>query len=133
MNKYALENEREYKIWGRDCKVTLVFDCYEGEKIDLLQEETIEDFEANLELYTQSGLEEIKKYILENYKNEIEEDTIPNIFRYVVPKTIYVSKEPSKKKVIGILCHFRFDDENGLAIKYINGQVAEIGGEQIIL
>ena len=133
MNKYAVENERKYIIWGRECQVNLVFDCYVGEKIDKVQEDTIADFEANLKQYTQDGLIAIKKYIVDNYKNNVDDQTIPNIFKYVVPKTVYVSKDPSNKKVIGILCHFRFDEENELAVKYIDGQVAEVGGEQIIL
>lgn len=133
MSKYTIENDREYEIWGRNCKVNLVFDCYAGEEIDEVQEETIADFEDNLEPYTRCGLEAIKKYIIENYKSNIDDATIPNIFKYVVPKTVYVSKDPSKKKVIGILCHFRFDDEDGLAVKFVDGQVAEVGGEQIIL
>lgn len=133
MSKYAVENDREYEMWGRSCKVNLVFDCYAGEEIDVVQEETIADFEANIEQYTQCGLKAIKKYIVENYKNIIDDETIPNVFKYVVPKTVYVSKDPSKKKVIGILCHFRFDDEYGLAVKFVDGQVAEVGGEHIIL
>lgn len=132
MSKYAIENVREYEIWGRNCKVNLVFDCYAGEEIDAIQEETIADFEDNLEQYAQCGLEAIKKYIVENCNN-IDEVSIPNIFKYVVPKTVYVSKDPSKKKVIGILCHFRFDEEDGLAVKFVDGQAVEVGGEQIIL
>lgn len=133
MSKYAIENDREYEIWGRRCKVKLIFDCYAGEDIDAIQEESIDDFEANIESYTQRGLKEIKKYIVENYKRNIDDLTIPNIFKYVVPKTVYVSKDPSKKKVIGILCYFKFDDEDGIAVKFVDGQVEEVGGEQIIL
>jgi hypothetical protein len=133
MSKYAIENDREYEIWGRNCKVSLVFDCYAGEEIDTVQEDAIADFEANLEQYTRCGLEAIKNYIVENYKNNIDDVRLPNIFKYVVPKTIYVSKDPSKKKVVGILCRFRFDEEEGLAVKFVDGQVVEVGGEQIIL
>ena len=133
MSKYAVENDREYEMWGRKCRVNLVFDCYLGEEIDAVQEEAIDDFETNIEQYTLCGLKAIKNYIVENYKNNIDDATIPNIFKYAVPKTVYVSKDPSKKKVIGIICHFRFDDDSGLAVKFVDGQVVEIGGEQIIL
>jgi len=133
MSKYEKENEREYEIWGRNCKVMLVFDCYAGEVIDAVQEEAIVDFEANFEQYTQCGLKAIKEYIVKNYKNNIDDIDVPNIFKYVVPKTIYISKDPYKKKVVGILCHFRFDNEDGIAVKFVDGQVTEVGGEQIIL
>lgn len=133
MSKYAIENNREYKIWGRDCKVKLVFDCYEGEEIDAVQEEAIADFESNIQPYTQDGLEVLKKYIVKNYKFYVDDVSLPNIFKYVVPKMIYVSKDPQKKKVVGLLCHFKFDDENGIAIKYIDGKATDIGVEQIVL
>lgn len=133
MSNYAVENDREYKIWGRDCMVKLIFDCYEGEEIDSIQEEAIADFEKNILEYTQNGLDALKKYLVQNYKKEIGDESVPNIFKYVVPKTVYVSKDPSKKKVIGLLCHFKFDDEDGIAIKYVDGKVRDIGGEQIVL
>lgn len=133
MSDYAVENDRVYKIWGRDCSVKLIFDCYEGEEIDSIQEEAIADFEKNILEYTQNGLDALKKYLVQNYKKEIEDKLVPNIFKYVVPKAIYVSKDPSKKKVIGLLCYFKFNDEDGIAIKYIDDKVCDIGGEQIVL
>lgn len=133
MSNYVAENDRKYKIWGRDCMVKLIFDCYEGEEIDCIQEEAIADFEKNIMAYTQNGLDALKKYLVQNHKKEIEDESLPNIFKYVVPKTVYVSKDPSKKKVIGLLCHFKFDDEDGIAIKYVDGKVCDIGGEQIVL
>lgn len=133
MSDYSIENSKTYKIWGRDCNVNVVFDCYAGEEIDDIQEKAMDDFESHISEYTDAGLVMIKKYILENYKRELAADSISNIFKYVVPKTVYVSKDPSEKKVIGLLCHFKFDDENGLAIKYIDGKASEVGGEQIVL
>ncbi len=133
MSNYSVENSKTYKIWGRDCNVNVVFDCYAGEKIDDIQEKAMDDFESHISEYTDEGLDMIKKYVLENYKRELAGDSISNIFKYVVPKTVYVSKDPSEKKVIGLLCHFKFDDENGLAIKYIDGKASEVGGEQIVL
>lgn len=133
MSNYAVENDREYKIWGRDFILKLIFDCYEGEEIDSIQEDAIADFEKNILEYTQNGLDALKKYLVQNYKKEIGDESLPNIFKYVVPKTVYVSKDPSKKKVIGLLCHFKFDDEDGIAIKYVDGKVCDIGGEQIVL
>jgi len=133
MSKYAIENDRRYNIWGRNCDVKLIFDCYEGESIDSVQEASVEDFEANLKNYVDRGLDELKKYIIKNYGSELEDTSMPNIFKFVVPRTVFVSKDPKKRKVLGLICHFRFDGENGIAIKYVDGKVDDIGGEQIIL
>lgn len=133
MSNYSIESIRTYKIWDRDCEVNLIFDCYAGEEIDNIQREAILDFESHLAEYANEGLSMIKTYLVKYYKNELEGDTISNIFKYVVPKTIYVSKDPKKQKVIGLLCHFKFDDEDGLAVKYIDGKATEVGGEQIVL
>ena len=127
------KNTKTYNIWGRDCKVKVIFDCYKGEEIDNIQKEAISDFESNVQRYAQLGLKEIKKYILKNYRSDIEDPDLSNIFKYAVPKTLFVSKDPSNKKVIGLICHFKFDDENNIAIKYVNGKVVGVGGEQIIL
>lgn len=133
MNDFLIENERSYKIWNRECKVKLIFDCYEGEEIDDIQKNAAIDFEKNIQKYTENGLTKLKTYILENYQDAINEDSIFNIFKYVVPKTVYVSKDPAMRKVIGLLCHFRFDEENGIAVKYVDGKITDIGGQQIVL
>ena len=63
----------------------------------------------------------------------MDENKISNIFRYAVPKMIYISKDPNKKKVVGLICHFTFDEENGIAVKFVDGKITEIGGDYIIL
>ncbi len=133
MSEYSVENDREYSIWGRNCMVDLIFDCYKGEEIEKYQEKAIEDFELNLQRYSKNALTEIKNYISKNYKDELGGDNLENIFKYVVPRTVFVKKNSSKKMIVGLICHFKFDDENNLAVKFVDGKISDIGGEQVVL
>ena len=58
-------------------------------------------------------------------------ETIENIFKYVMPKSIFVPRE--EKRIVAVLFDFRFDMEHGMAIVFENEKFSTIGSEDIIL
>ena len=58
--------------------------------------------------------------------------TVDNIFKYVMPKNIYVPRN-LKKRVVAIMCNYKFDTEHGIAVVFENEQFKEIGAQDIAL
>ena len=76
-------------------------------------------------------MDEVKKYCLSLNSEEIEQP-IENIFKYVAPKYLFVPRD-NEKKIIAIMCNYRFDMDNGIAVVFEDGELSEIGSQNIIL
>jgi len=118
-------------IWGRLFELEVIYDCYQGEHVTPLQKETALLLENDSQ-FINTCLNDIKNYCIENYSEEISESKIENIFKYVVPKNIFI-KRNDKNKMFALMCHFKFDMEHGLAIVFKDKKLLKIGPEDIIL
>lgn len=122
---------KEIKLWGRVFNLEVIFDCYNGEKVLPIQEEALNNITtANAEL--EKALESIKEYCLKYTSNEINPEHIDNIFKYVIPYSIFV-KRNEEKRIVGILCKFKFDPEHGIAISFENEKFSKVGFQDIVL
>lgn len=74
----------------------------------------------------------VKQYCLRNNKADIGSDSINNIFKYVAPKYLYVARN-NEKHVVAIMCNYKFDPENGIAVIFENEKFSKIGMQDIIL
>ena len=115
-------------MWGRDFQLKVVYDCFDGE--DVLKEQTsaLEEF---LNADTSKSLESIKKHCLKEHGKEIG-GNIENIFKYVIPHTVYVPRN-QKKPTVAILCNYKFDLEHGIALVFENKKIATICNPDEIL
>ena len=113
-------------IWGREFNLTVKYDNYSGEEITDVQKDAVVKFSK---VSTDSSLEKVKSYCTSRNKDEI--DSIDNIFKYVMPKYLYIPK--SKKRVVAIMCNYKLDNDNGIAIVYENEKFSKIGPQDIIL
>lgn len=127
MSKMNLE------IWGRDLSIDIVYDAYRGEEVLPAQVESFDKFIAvSSELFLVAE-EEAKNYCLRMNKENIAESSITNIFKYVKPKAIYIKRETQNDRVVAILCAYKFNPDDGMAIVFRNETFAAIGTENIIL
>lgn len=124
-------NKAKIKIWDREFELEVIYDCYSDEKVTSNQLESLESF-IKSETEIADSLDKVKGYCLLNNKQEIGSDEIENIFKYVAPKYIYVPRE-EKKHVVSVMCNYRFDTENGIAIIFENEKFLKIGKQDIIL
>lgn len=129
MSDYLKEDKRIMKIWGRECEVEIIFDCFDDEDITLTQKKAYQDFINAFDSKMKEAYEAFEKYCKQENNCNISD----NIFKYVVPKTIYIQRSPKDEKVIGFICYYKYDSENNIAIKFVNNTIADIGGEQIVL
>ena len=86
------------------------------------------------ELYCAGHLIEASKdtvvqYCLKKNKREIGSDKITNIFKYVIPESIFVTRDCR----VAIMCRYKFDAEHGIAVVYKQGKLKEVGNQDIIL
>lgn len=111
------------KIWGRKLKLNIDMDCIDDEVVTPIQEEVLSAFLAEKNIID-DALPSVKEYCLK--EDELKDrDSIENIFKYVVPKTIFVPRE-DKKKTVAILCNYYFDKEHGIAIVFENNKFKKV-------
>lgn len=118
---------KSIEIWNRKFNLPITFDCYENEEILDTQLDAIKEFKISEEMQEKSK-EAIIKQIKKNTESESE---IDNVFKYVRPMEIYVSRH-KKKKIVGLMCVYKLDMEHGLAIVFENNKFVKIGEQDIL-
>lgn len=121
----------QMEIWGRQFNIDIYYKKFQGKEITGNQKETYAKFIAVNDVIEKSKSEVIA-YIENKYSEYLPEEKIENIFKYVIPKTLYVPKE-NKKRVVILLCDFKFDIEHGLAVVYENERFKEIVSQDEVL
>ena len=124
-------NNCQLTFWGRTLTLNIEYDCFEGEDITLSQKTAYDEFYCSADKVLNESKHIVENYCLQNDKEKIGQNSIDNIFKYVMPKTIYI--ERSSKHVVAVLCAYRFNPEEGLAIVFEDCKFKEIGTENIIL
>lgn len=114
---------KRVKIWGRQFSLGVYFDTYESDEITDIQTKALESFLSKSEEIFQSS-KRIEQYCMKHNKKEIG-NTITNIFKYVIPTTIFVKQD--SKRVVLLLCNYKFDEEHGIALQFENESLKSIG------
>ena len=129
----AKDNKIELEIWGRKLPLKIEYDCYDGEELLPAQQTALKQFIENPSLIDGS-LNAVKQYCLELDGSEIADGKIENIFKYVVPQSIFV-KRPSnvEEPSIGLMCAYRFNEDDGIAIVFTAGKFIEVGTQNSLL
>ena len=55
-----------------------------------------------------------------------------NIFKYVMPYSLYVRRSASSDRYVGLMCKYRFNPEDGLAVLFKNEELYDIGTSDIL-
>lgn len=111
-------------IWGRDFNLEVYYKKYQGEEVTETQKDSYENFiEAGTEI--EQSLRKLTSYIEKEYGTQLQEKKIENIFKYVIPKIIFIPNN-CEKRTVALLCNFKFDNEHGLALVYENEKLIDI-------
>lgn len=116
-------------IWGREFELNIVYECYPGEEVLDRQKEATEWLDGG-DLFT-TVLEYVIQYVMKTAPSKID-SPIENIFKYVMPKSIFVPHSKKSPK-LALMCNYKFDPEHGIAIVFENGKYKEIGEQDIIV
>ena len=124
-------NKITMKIWGREFDLEVYIRKSQNSDIAFLQEKAYNKF-----MESQSVIDEAEKslisYIEKNYRNDLTENKVENIFKYVIPKTLFLPRMV-KERTVALLCDFKFDIEHGLAVVFENEKFKEIVSQDEVL
>lgn len=126
-------SKKTFEIWGRTLEIDVVYDCYRGEEVLESQKKAYDMFCENSEIIFNKAYEEVIAYCYKKNKEELGDTVITNIFKYVKPKSIYIERSSNDERKIGILCAYKFNPDDGMAIVFKNETFFMIGTEDIIL
>lgn len=126
-----MSNNWKVNLWKRDFSLPILYDCYEGEEILPSQENALKLLIKHPESRTKA-LESVRKYILTDPKADIPDNTITNIFRYLMPKQLYLPRRAGKCVAV-LVCNYRFDPEHGIGIVFKDGLLENVGMLDMVL
>lgn len=118
-------------IWDRTFDLSVVYECYAGEEVLESQREAFAMLEDNKKEVADS-LAAVKKYVQKTSAGQLNDDGIENIFKYVMPKSIFVP-HTKKHRIAAIMCNYKFDMEHGIAVVFENGKLKKVGTQDIVL
>ena len=124
-------SKTKMNIWGREVNLETVFDCYEGEQVLDFQKKVEAEFVKKATDITNDSLSNLKEYCLKINRDEIGTG-IDNIFRFVMPKSLFI-KRTNKDRIVALMCAYKFNPDDGIALVFKNGELFEIGTENIII
>ena len=120
------------KIWGKELQLEIDYDRdYENEILPV-QREALADFIKNISIVDES-IDKVKAYCIERDGVDIVDKSMPNIFEYVTPTSIFIPTLYNKVEAIGLMCEYIFDPEHGIAVVFKDGKFFEVGSQDIIL
>ncbi len=122
-------SKQKITIWGREFDIPAVLECYPGETVLDSQKAALKWLAENGETLDNS-LTKVKAYVQKNAA-ELKESGVENIFKYVMPKSIFIPH--NTKSTVAILCNYKFDMEHGLAVVFEKGKLASICPQDDIL
>lgn len=118
-------------IWGRAFELPVAFDCYENETILPEQQEALDKL-LHSEKAINSAKRAVESYCLKMNASEIGADGIANIFKYVMPYSLFVRRSTTSDRYVGLMCKYRFNPEDGLVVLFKNEEVYDIGTSDIL-
>ena len=117
-------------IWGREFELPVIVKQFKGKDVTEIQEDAVDQLERNMVIFD-SAESEIEKYILKNGLKENGISEVDNIFKYVMPKSISVPK--AKKRVVALMCNYKFDMEHGIAVIFEDEKFKKVGPQDLVL
>jgi hypothetical protein len=125
-------NKQSINIWGRDFELEVVYDCYDNEQVLPVQTEALRRFLENTALLN-TAKPEVEKYCRAKNADDLGAGLTENIFKFIVPKSMYVQRTTDNSRVVALLCAYKFDADNGLAIVFKNERFEKAGTQDIVL
>lgn len=125
-----MTNEIELSIWDRKFKLSVEYDCYEGESVTVSQKKSLKSFLDHPDWLKQAKAD-VEGYCRDAVFEDDDNEKKDNIFSYVKPEYLFIIRDEKKPRV-ALICDYRYDPEHGLAIVFSNEGKVKIGGQDII-
>lgn len=127
-----MNETKTVNLWGRELTLAIDYNCDNESEVLPIQRRALSDFIANFKSVNDS-LDEVKKYCLDRDGVDIPDKSIPDIFKYVKPESIFIKTSRNKVFGVALMCEYVFDEECGIAVIFKDGKFYEVGSQNIIL
>lgn len=117
------------RIWGREFELAVSYQNYPGEDITENQKKTLAVV-PTVDYDIAKG--DVEGYIKKYFSSELGEDSLYNIFRFVMPKSVLIPRT-EEKSVFAIMCNFKLDMEHGIAVIFEDLKYKTVGPQDLIL
>jgi len=117
-------------IWGRSFELGVIYDKCSGEEVLDSQRDAVEAFMEKCP--ADQAKSKVEAYVMKHAGDKFTQTNVDNIFKYVMPKTIYAPRD-SKIGDVALLCNYKFDMEHGLAIIFSKGKLKAIDSQDAVL
>ena len=122
-------NKVNVRIWGREFELGVSYQNFPGEDITENQQKILTtvptaDYDA-----AKAG---VVGYIRKFFVDELGNDNLDNIFRFVMPKNILIPRTEASD-MFAIMCNFKLDMEHGIAVIFEDGEYKTAGPQDLIL
>ena len=124
-------NKVNIKIFKREFELPVSYECYDSEEIKDYQKDALESFLKHQEIL-ENIPNDLINYLKKDNPQKFKDKKIDNIFKYIMPDKLYVGRN-SKKRVVTLLCDYKFDLEHGIALMFENEKLVKIATQDIIL
>lgn len=118
-------------IWGREFNLSVRFEDLDEEGIEGRQWDAYGRIISGWS-EIDGSLARVMEYCLESNPEELAGQPTDNIFRYVIPKYLFIPQDP-ERRVVALMCDYRFDPEHGIAVVFEDENLASIGPQDIVL
>ena len=123
-------NKCKINIWGRNFELPVCYDCLPGEEALDNQKNALSFLISSPQAINESQ-KTVENNILSSDAQEVGV-TIENIFKYVMPKSIYIPRS-NEKRSVAIMCDYKFDPEHGLAVIFENEVFKAVSEQDTVL
>lgn len=111
-------------VWGRPFDIKVYYSLFEGETVmdHTVMLGAIRKFLSKSTKLISDCKSEVEKSIIEDSEGEVTK--VDNIFKYIIPKNLYVhydSQHPNDR-LITIECNYKFDPSHGRCLLWTNEQ-----------
>ena len=124
-------NKVNIKIFKRKFELPVSYEYYDSEEIEEYQKIALESFLKHQEIL-ENIPNDLINYLKKDNPQKFKDKKIDNIFKYIMPDKLYVGRN-SKKRVVTLLCDYKFDLEHGIALMFENEKLVKIATQDIIL
>ena len=145
--EYGWTGKCSWPIFGREVVTDLAIPFVEPNKVEKYQRDAFAAFEERKGLFGKLAEEAIFKYyreILPEYRERFGEsadewapdvNTLDEVGSLVTPEAVIVQQSFADRpeRIIGLLFHCTWDPSLGLAVKFVDERLSEVGTQDIVL
>lgn len=122
--------KKKLNLWGRNISLSVEYDCYTGEEVLPEQEAALNGLVNDWQI-VENTKKAVIDYCMMRDEEKIAEKSAIDIFKYVTPKSLFIARDKKCNRVY-LMCDYLFNEDDGIAVEFIDGKFSKVGSQSII-